>query len=216
MPLFDPDTVDAIGQRHVGVRPFDELFARVGADLKARYPGDVHLDQPLFFNSAGGMMYQIKLFAMTPDEYIMICGSSIASSGHSGRHPVAFWDTVLSGEARYMHQDELEPRCYAAGERIFVDRWQSATIAFPDHCWMLEYARGVLPALLPFGMANTLFNTLDLQSAARTLKIYTTLALRYYGQRPEQLGSAAATAALATAGLWWMRSHEKRQIERNG
>jgi C-8 sterol isomerase len=210
MPLFDPEEINAIGQRHVGVRPFDELFARVGADLKARYPDDVHLDQPLWFNSAGGIMYQIKLFAMTPSEYIMICGSSIPSAGHSGRHPVAFWDTVLSGEARYMHQDELEPRVYGAGDRIFVDQWQAATIAFPDHCWMLEYARGTLPALLPFGMANTLFNTLDLASAARTLKVYTTLSLRYYSRRPDQLRGALLAATVATAGLWWARSVGKR------
>jgi len=91
MPLFDPEEIHEIGRRHVGARPFDQLFDAVGADLKARYPDDVHLDQPLVFNSAGGIMYQLKIFAMTQSEYIMICGSSIGSSGHSGRHPVAFW-----------------------------------------------------------------------------------------------------------------------------
>ena len=50
---------------------------------------------------------------------------------------------------------------------------------FPDHCWMLEYARGELFGLLPFGMANTFFNTLDFKSAFRTLKIYGTLTLRH-------------------------------------
>ena len=206
MPLFDPDTINEIGQRHVGTRPFKRLFHDVGTDLKARYPNDVHLDQPLVFNSAGGIMYQLKIFAMTPSEYIMICGSSIGSSGFSGRHPVAFWDTVLSGEARYMHEADPEPHTYQAGDRIFVDRWQAATIDFPDHCWMLEYARGSLPALLPFGMVNTLFNSLDVKSARHLLTIYTTLALRYYRLRPREARPLAIGAMVTAGGLWWLRS----------
>jgi C-8 sterol isomerase len=207
MPLFDPDAIDAVAHRHIGTRPFQRMFENIGADLKARYPDDVYLDQPLVFNSAGGIMYQLKIFAMTPTEYIMICGSSISSSGYSGRHPVAFWDTVLSGEARYMHEGELEAHSYRAGDRIFVDRWQVATIDFPDHCWMLEYARGTLPALLPFGMANTFFNALDFTSARRLLTIYATLALRYYRRRPAAVRLITiSTTAAARSGLWWLRS----------
>lgn len=186
MPEFDPDAIDEVGRRHLGRRPFGELFDAVGEDLAALYPGRVHLDQPLVMNSAGGILYQLKIFAMTPSEYVMICGSSIGSSGHSGRHPVAFWDTVLSGEARYMHDGDPEPRTYATGDRIYVGRGEAAMIHFPDHCWMLEYARGVLPALLPFGMANTLSNTLDLRSAGQVLATYTRLALRHQGHQLQE------------------------------
>jgi hypothetical protein len=186
MQRFHPDTVNEIGQRHIG-KPLDQLFAEIGRDLKAVYPEYVDTHQPLVFNSAGGIMYQLKIFAMTPREYIMICGSSIGSSGHSGRHPVAFWDTVLSGEARYMYEGELERRCYRTGDRIFVDKWQAATIDFPDHCWMLEYARGNLPMLLPFGMVNTLNNTLDFASAAKLFRIYLTFSGRYFQKHPQEL-----------------------------
>jgi hypothetical protein len=195
MLRFDPDTVNEIGQRHLG-KPLDQMFRDVGQDLKAVYPDDVHLDQPLVFNSAGGIMYQLKIFAMTPREYIMICGSSIGSSGHSGRHPVAFWDTVLSGETRYMHEGELDRRCYRTGDRIFVDKWQAATIDFPDHCWMLEYARGNLPFLLPFGMANTFSNTLDLVSAFRLFRIYAALSARHFRAHPEELTSYAVIGGM--------------------
>lgn len=82
--LFDPDTVNDVAQRHLG-KPFDQMIADIGVDLKAIYPEDVSTDMPLVFNSAGGIMYQLKIFAMTPRENVMICGSSIGSSGHSGR-----------------------------------------------------------------------------------------------------------------------------------
>ncbi len=201
MNLFDPDVIDAIAQKHLG-KPMDDMAAAIGRDLKACYPDYVDVDQPLVFNSGGGIMYQLKIFAMTPHEYIMICGSSIGSSGFSGRHPAAFWDTVLSGQANYMHQDEWEARSYTTGERIFVDRWQAATIDFPDHCWMLEYARGTLPALLPFGMVNIFTNTLDFGSLFQLVRIYSGFSRRYFRRHPEALRPYMFSGGLLLAALW--------------
>ena len=183
MDEFDPAVIDGIARRHL-TNPMPEMVEAIGRDLKAAYPDLVDTSLPLVFNTAGGIMYQLKIFAMTPREYIMICGSSIGSSGFSGRHPAAFWDTVLSGQASYMHQDRWEPVSYKTGDRIFVDRWQAAAIDFPDHCWMLEYARGQLVWLLPFGAVNVFTNTLDFASLWRLLRVYGALTGRYVRHRP--------------------------------
>ncbi len=182
---FDPDVVDRVAQRHLS-KPMPAMVDAIGQDLKAQYPDLVDVSLPLVFNNSGGILYQLKIIAMTPHEYIMICGSSIGSSGFSGRHPAAFWDTVLSGHANYMHQDQLESASYGIGERIFVDRWQSAAIDFPDHCWMLEYARGTLIWLLPFGFVHVFTSTLDFRSLLRLLRIYTTLTRRYIRANPRE------------------------------
>ena len=42
----------------------------------------------------------------------------------------------------------------------------------PDRCFALEYARGFIPAMLPFGLADTLFGTLDWQTLGKTLSLY--------------------------------------------
>ncbi len=199
---FDPDVIDSIAQRHLD-KPMAAMAEAIGKDLKAHYPDLVDVGLPLVFNSGGGIMYQLKIFAMTPHEYIMICGTAIGSSGFSGRHPAAFWDTVLSGQANYMHQDEWEPRSYKRGDRIFVDRWQSATIDFPDHCWMLEYARGTLVWLLPFGIVNVFSNTLDFRSLFRLVRIYASLTRRYFSLHPEELRPYLLTGGLLFAALWW-------------
>ena len=42
----------------------------------------------------------------------------------------------------------------------------------PDKCFALEYARGVIPLMLPFGLADVFFSTLDFVSLYRTFVIY--------------------------------------------
>lgn len=205
---FDPDTIDRVARRHLD-KPMPAMAEAIGRDLKALYPNLVDENLPLVFTNSGGILYQLKIFAMTPREYIMICGSSIGSSGFSGRHPAAFWDTVLSGRATYMCQDQWEPDAYSTGDRIFVDRWQAAAIEFPDHCWMLEYARGSLIWLLPFGMIHVFTSTLDFRSLFRLMRVYGALTRRYFRAHPEEMRPYALAGGLVggllVSALWWSR-----------
>lgn len=118
-----------------------------------------------------------------------------------GGNPVAFWDTVLSGEAHYMNEGWVERACYPVGDRIFADRWQAATIHFPDHCWVLEYAQGSLPFLLPCGFANTASNTLDWGSAYKLMRIYLTLSLRHYQSHSDELRPFIGIGSVLVAAL---------------
>jgi hypothetical protein len=57
---------------------------------------------------------------------------------------------------------------------------------------MLEYARGTLPFLVPFGFANTASNTLDWVSGFRLIRVYLTLSLRHYQVHSDELRPLAA------------------------
>ena len=41
----------------------------------------------------------------------------------------------------------------------------------PDECWALEYARGNIPSMMPFGLFDIFFSTLDLQTLLDTVRI---------------------------------------------
>jgi len=49
---------------------------------------------------------------------------------------------------------------------------KSVCICIPDHAWMLEYGRGMLPLSLPFQMAGHLFLSLDIKSMIKLQKAF--------------------------------------------
>jgi C-8 sterol isomerase len=39
----------------------------------------------------------------------------------------------------------------------------------PEECWALEYARGNIPSMMPFGLFDTFFSTLDVVTLGQTV-----------------------------------------------
>jgi C-8 sterol isomerase len=175
--VFDPATLHELALQHLGP-PAADGFAGLIDALTQRYPHTIHREMPWIFNNAGGVMIQCKFLYASAREYVLIFGTPVGSAGHSGRHPAEFHDTVLDGEAWYYREGQFERDVYRSGDAIYLGRGQSAGIHIPDHVWMLEYARGALPLLLPFGLADAFFSTLDLKTVLRTLAVYVSLNIR--------------------------------------
>jgi C-8 sterol isomerase len=175
--VFDPDALHAVALAHLGL-PLAAMFDGIVTALDARYPNTIHGEQRWLFNNAGGAMIQVKFLCASAREYVMLFGTPIDTEGHSGHHPAEFYDTVLDGEAWYYCEGQFTRDVYRAGDRIYVGRRQSAGMHIPDHVWMLEYARGALPLLLPFGQADGLLSTLDVRTVRRTLAVYVALNTR--------------------------------------
>ena len=118
-------------------------------------------------------MIQMKLYYASIFEYIMIWGTPIGSEGHSGRHAVGFWDTVIDGEMWYYGEGQFDKRVYRPGDRVYVGPNQARAMNFTTGVWAVEYARGPLPLSIPFGLADELVSTLDFATAAQTLSVST-------------------------------------------
>src|SRR6266536_4135406 len=193
--VFDPTVLHEISKKHLNEQPLEKMFGNIIAELAECYPGAIDDSKPWIFNNAGGVMLQMKLLHASLSEYIMIWGTPIGSEGHTGRHLAAFYDTVLDGEAWYYSEGQLTRAVYKPGDHVFVGKGQSAGMHYPDHVWMLEYARGSMPALIPFGLADAVFSTLDYKTAWQTIAIYLSLVMKQLSRGQKMLlGTLAAVA----------------------
>jgi hypothetical protein len=179
--LFDPDAIHQCSLAGLG-KPKPAMFDAIADALEERYPGRIDRSQPWIYSIAGGAMIQMKLYYASLHEYLMIWGTPIGSEGHSGRHAVGFWDTVIDGEAWYYAEGQFEKRVYRPGDRIYVGPNQARGMNFTDGVWAVEYARGPLPLSVPFGLADELLSTLDFATAAQTLSIYASLVGHHWTQ----------------------------------
>lgn len=206
--IFEPHAIHEISRKHLG-EPLEQMFAKVTADLAERYPLAIDDSQPWIFNNAGGVMLQMKLLHASTKEYIMIWGTPIGSEGHTGRHLAEFYDTVLDGEAWYYQEGQFTRDVYGPGDHIFLGKGQSAGMHYPDHVWMVEYARGVLPSLLPFGLADALFSTHDFKTALQTVVIYFSLVTRQL-PRGQKIALGSLVGTLLLLALSGRRTRTKR------
>jgi C-8 sterol isomerase len=192
------------------------MFDAFAAAMEQEYPGRLDVGHPWIFSNAGGAMIQMKLYYASIYEYIMIWGTPIGSEGHSGRHAVGFWDTVLDGEMWYYGEGQFTKRVYLPGDRVYVGANQARAMNFTTGVWAVEYARGPLPLSIPFGVADELLSTLDFATAAQTLAQYTALVGRHWslprpgGRSPSFIRGKVGSLLETTGKLasWFLRPPE--------
>lgn len=170
--IFNPDELHQIAKLALGKSTKEEMFRVVGDELKRRYPKHIDLNSDWIFNNAGGAMGQMKLLHCSLSEYIIFFGTPIGTEGHSGRYTTEVYDFMLDGEMWCYHPGEFERAVYRPGDAAYLGPDRVKGYAVPSHAWMLEYARGPIPTMLPFGLADTVFSTLDRRTIGRTLYQY--------------------------------------------
>jgi C-8 sterol isomerase len=169
--LFDQHVLHEISRRHLGL-PMHDMVKRIAGDLAERYPGHINPDPPWVFNNAGGAMGAFALLHASIREYVIVFGTPIGTEGHSGRHTADDYFIILEGEQWAFRQGSFEREVYRPGDMHHLPRGDAKAYRIPEHGWALEYARGFIPGMLPFGLADTLFSTLDVPTLGRTLGIY--------------------------------------------
>jgi len=175
--VFDPDHLQEVVNRHLG-GPLQESFDEITAELDADYPGCIYSKPRRWvLNNAGGAMGQLALIHASLSEYIIFFGTPIGTEGHSGRYPTRVWDFMIQGEVWTYLEGSCERTVSKPGVNAMDLPVGSAKgyRAFEDS-WMLEYARGPIPLMVPFGVWDTLFGTLDLVTLGKTIGHYGGLA----------------------------------------
>ncbi len=170
--VFEPEVLQEVAQAHLDLA-LEEMIPAVTHDLAERYPGLIDTEPEWFFNNAGGAMGQLTILYASLREYLIFFGSPIGSGGHTGRYRFAEdYAIVLDGEMWHYGEGDLQRQEYRPGDMVHLPRGKAMGYRMVDGAWILEYARGSVPSMLPFGVADTLFSTLDLTSLVRTFRIY--------------------------------------------
>src|SRR5690606_5800536 len=170
--IFDPDVLHSLVKDVVG-QPLPDMIAQLRRELPERYPGHILENTDWIFNNAGRAMGQMLVLHASITESIMIVGSSIGTEGHSGRFYASDYFYILEGEQWAYAEGDLERRVYRPGDLHVLPAGSVEGYRMPDRCYALEYARGIIPAMLPFGIADAMSSTLDVSSVARTFGVYT-------------------------------------------
>jgi C-8 sterol isomerase len=172
LTVFDPETLHEIAKWAAGLA-CDERVSSVKRRLMETYPGHIFGPTEWLFSNAGGAMYAFTVFHASLTEYLILFGTPVGTRGHTGRHLAAIWDFVIDGELWYFDEDNPFQRLvHRAGDRYCLAPGRSQGLAIQDHAWVLEYGRGFIPSLLPFGLADSLFSTLDFRTIYRSLSLY--------------------------------------------
>ncbi|KAG1862771.1 ERG2 and Sigma1 receptor like protein-domain-containing protein [Suillus subalutaceus] len=167
----EPKFLHELAQEAVLVSPNDPqgMITHILTNLTSTYP---QLDSPAIslnmnasewvFSNAGGAMGAItSLFSVPP----------LGTEGHTGLHTADDYFHILVGEQWAFKPGALEMERYGPGDMHFLPRGTAKQYKMHEGCFALEYARGWIPLMMPFGLADTFTSTLDLPTLYHTVRI---------------------------------------------
>ena len=165
-PSFDPLVLTAIvNQLHEHQRlsplPLNDTLSLLQLELQRAYPGLIHPSSHWLFNLAGGFKTGILLLHASLTEYVAVWGSAVDTTGHSGRNMATFSDWLIAGNGTWWHEGGLDVAQHVPPAYVFTERWAGRIVHLQAGTWMLEHCHGVIPVLLPFGLADGLLSSLD-------------------------------------------------------
>jgi C-8 sterol isomerase len=170
--IFDPEVLGGIARGALG-KPTMAMVDQIVDELAERYPDHILKHNDWVFNNAGGAMGAMRVLHASVTEYVIIFGTAIGTEGATGRFAADDWFFMLEGEQWSYGEGEFDRHVVKPGECAILKRGDSRAYRFPDRAWGLEYARGAIPLMLPFGLADTFTSTLDFSQLSRTMAIYT-------------------------------------------
>ncbi|KAJ7691736.1 ERG2 and Sigma1 receptor like protein-domain-containing protein [Mycena rosella] len=177
--VFDPAQLNELARAAIAAAssPSDTtgMIQHIVANLTATYPATrvaINTDAGEWvFNNAGGAMGALYIIHASVTEYLFIFGTPLGTEGHTGVLPADDYFNILVGEQWAFAPGQLEMERYTPGMVHYLPRGTAKQYKMHEGCFALEYARGWIPLMVPFGSADTFSSTLDLFTFYKTAKV---------------------------------------------
>ncbi|KAL1948921.1 hypothetical protein VTO73DRAFT_10727 [Trametes versicolor] len=175
--VFTPEHLHELAQAAVRAHPgdIDAIIPFIVSNLTAHYPSSaiaINTDASEWvFNNAGGAMGAMYVIHASITEYLIVFGTPLGTEGHSGVHTADDYFNILVGEQWAFDPPKLQMEVYRPGDVHHLRRGHVKQYKMHEGCYALEYARGWIPLMLPFGFADTFSSTLDFWSFGETVRI---------------------------------------------
>jgi len=175
--VFDPTSLHELAKAAIGASPNNTagMIEHIVTNLTATYPSTqikINTDSSEWvFNNAGGAMGAMYIIHASITEYLIIFGTPLGTEGHTGLHTADDYFNILVGEQWAFRPGALEMERYPAGTVHFLPRGTAKQYKMHEGCFALEYARGWIPLMLPFGFADTITSTLDIPTFYNTARV---------------------------------------------
>ncbi|KAI9252341.1 ERG2/sigma1 receptor-like protein [Phascolomyces articulosus] len=172
--IFDQHVLERVAQENIAKYPHDTraLIHGIATDLDREYPGHIELKEEWVFNNAGGAMGSMWILHGSITEYVIIFGTPVGTEGHTGRFLADDYFIILEGEQWAYSAGALEREEFKPGQLHHLPRGEVQQYKIPERAWALEYARGWIPLMLPFGFADSIFSTVDYISIGNQVRLY--------------------------------------------
>ncbi|XP_038598709.1 sigma non-opioid intracellular receptor 1 [Tachyglossus aculeatus] len=170
---FQRQEIAHLARQYAGL-DHELAFSKIIVELRRQHPGHILEDEELqwVFVNAGGWMGSMCLLHASLSEYVLLFGTAVDSSGHSGRYWAEISDTIISGTFRQWKEGMTKSEIYYPGETVVHHPGEAAAVQWSAGTWMVEYGRGCIPSTLAFALADTLFSTQDFLTLFYTLRAY--------------------------------------------
>ncbi|KAI0718764.1 C-8 sterol isomerase, partial [Cerioporus squamosus] len=176
--VLDPTHLHALAQAAVRTHPDDinAIIPYIVSNLTAEYPSsEIALNlnaSEWVLSNAGGAMGAMYIVPASITEYLFIFGTPLGTEGHTGMHTADDYFHILIGEQWAFDLPKLEGEVYRPGDVHVLPRERVKQYKMHEGCFALEYARGWIPLMLPFGVLDVFTSTLDYWSLYHTVRIF--------------------------------------------
>uniref|UniRef100_A0A1I8I0U8 Sigma non-opioid intracellular receptor 1 n=1 Tax=Macrostomum lignano TaxID=282301 RepID=A0A1I8I0U8_9PLAT len=158
-PAINEALLHTVARKHaVQLLSIERAYKAVVTDLEATFPAVRFLHperREWIFINAGGWMGAVHLLYASFTEYVLLFGTAVDTSGHSGRYFANVSDTLLSGSFVQWKEGSLDTNSYKAGDTVYHTWGEATAVQWSGGTWMVEYGRGLLPTTLPFALADS-------------------------------------------------------------